>query len=314
MRIAVIGAGNWGINLVRNLRDLEVLSHVAESVSGLRDRVRSETDDIEVMDDYRPLLEADIDGVAIATPVPTHAAIAGEFLAAGKDVFVEKPMTFTATEAEDLVARAEQYGRILMVGHLLLYQPAIEWLKEYLDAGKLGKVYSFHQERMKLGRARAAENVLWSLGVHDVAVLLHLSGSAPVATSFSGHCGLQEGIADDTYLHLEFIEGVKAHLHNSWLWSENRRRLTVVGEKGMLVYDELEQNIIMHRKSIDEDLQNQDRGEEIVFEGSGQPLKLEMEHFIECIKTRATPRSDGSNGLDVVRILESVTPTHIVGR
>ena len=305
MRIAVIGAGNWGINLVRNLRDLDVLSHVAESVADLRDRVRSEADDIELLDDYRPLLKADIDGIAIATPVPTHAAIAGEFLAAGKDVFVEKPMTFTVAEAEDLVAKAEEGKRILMVGHLLLYQPAIHWLKEYLNAGELGKVYSFHQERMKLGRARAAENVLWSLGVHDVAVLLYLAGSAPVATSFSGHCGLQENVADDTYLHMEFSGGVKAHLHNSWLWPENRRRLTVVGEKGMLVYDELAQSVILHRKSIDAGLQNQDQGEEVVFEGSGQLLRLEMEHFIECIKTRSTPRSDGMNGLDVVRVLDS---------
>ena len=155
MKIAVIGAGNWGINLVRNLNDLGVLSHVAEAVPELRDRVLSETGDIALLDDYRPLLDADINGVAIATPVPTHATIAGDFLAAGKDVFVEKPMTFTVAEAEDLVERANQQKGILMVGHLLLYQPAIAWIKEYLDAGKLGKVFSFHQERMKLGRARS---------------------------------------------------------------------------------------------------------------------------------------------------------------
>lgn len=305
MKIAVIGAGNWGINLVRNLNELGVLSHVAESVAGLRDRVRSETGGIELLDDYRPLLDMDIDGVAIATPVPTHACIAGDFLAAGKDVFVEKPMTFTVAEAEELVEKAKQYNRILMVGHLLLYQPAIEWIKDYLDAGKLGRLFSFHQERMKLGRARPTENVLWSLGVHDVAVLLYLCGCAPVATSFSGHCGLQEDIADDTYLHMEFPGKLKAHLHNSWLWPENRRRLTVVGEKGMLVYDEVAQNVILHRKTINSDLENQDEGEEVVFEGSGQPLRLEMEHFIGCINTRAIPRSDGMNGLDVVRVLES---------
>jgi len=307
MKLAVIGAGNWGINLVRNLNDLGVLSHVAEAVPELRNRVLSETVDIALLDDYRPLLDADINGVAIATPVPTHAAIAGDFLAAGKDVFVEKPMAFTVAEAEELVERARQHERILMVGHLLLYQPAIAWIKDYLDGGKLGKVFSFHQERMKLGRARASENVLWSLGVHDVAVLLHLCGCEPIATSFSGHCGLQEDIADDTYLHMEFPGGVQAHLHNSWLWPENRRRLTVVGEKGMLIYDEMAQNVTLHRKSIDSDLQNKDQGEEVVFEGSGQPLRLEMEHFIECIRTRNIPRSDGQNGLDVVRVLETVS-------
>ena len=305
MKIAVIGAGNWGINLVRNLRDLDALSHVVEAVPELRERAAGEAPRAEVIGDYRPLLEAGIDAVAIATPVPTHHAIAREFLAAGVDVFVEKPMTFTVAEAQDLVDLAASEGRILMVGHLLLYQPAIHWLKEYLDAGKLGQVFSLHQERAKLGRARAAENVLWSLGVHDVAVLLHLAGAAPGSIQFSGHCGLQEGIEDDAYLHMEFPGGVKAHLHNSWLWPENRRSLTVVGEGGMLVYDEIAQTITLHRKTIDAELNNCDRGEEVVFEGSGQPLKLEMEHFIDCIRTRQAPRSDGQNGLDVVRVLES---------
>ena len=305
MKIAVIGAGNWGINLVRNLRDLGALSHVAEAVPELRERAAGEAPDAVLLDDYAPLLAEGIDAVAIATPVPTHHGIAKAFLEAGKDVFVEKPMTFTAAEAEDLVATAEACGRVLMVGHLLLYQPAVRWIKDYLDAGELGRLYSLHQERKKLGRARAAENVLWSLGVHDVAVLLYLVGGAPTATSFSGHCGLQEGIEDDTYLHMDFAGGIKAHLHNSWLWPENRRRLTLVGERGMLVYDELEQNVTLHRKTIDAELQNQDGGEEVVFEGSGQPLKLELEHFIECIQTRATPRSGGGNGLDVVRVLES---------
>ena len=142
-------------------------------------------------------------------------------------------------------------------------------------------------------------------GVHDVAVLLHLVGAAPTSTTFSGHCGLQSEIEDDTYLHMDFPGGVKAHLHNSWLWPTNRRGLTVVGEKGMLVYDEVAQNVTLHRKTIDADLQNQDGGEEVVFEGSGQPLRLELEHFIDCIATRATPRSDGQNGLDVVRVLET---------
>ncbi len=305
MKIAVIGAGNWGINLVRNLRDLGVLSHVAEAVPALRERAAGEAPDAELLDDYTPLLGAGIDAVAIATPVPTHHAVAKAFLEAGKDVFVEKPMTLTVAEAEDLVATAAANDRVLMVGHLLLYQPAIAWLKDHLGSGELGKIYSLHQERAKLGRARAAENVLYSLGVHDVAVLLHLAGAAPTAVQFSGHCGLQAGIEDDTYLHLDFPGGLKAHLHNSWLWPEDRRRLTVVAEKGMLVYDEHAQTITLHRKTIDAELGNCDGGSEVVFEGSGQPLKLELEHFIDCVRTRAEPRSCGRNGLDVVRVLES---------
>ena len=207
MKIAVIGAGNWGINLVRNLRDLGVLSHVAEAVPALRERAADEAPDAALVDDYHSLLESPIDAVVIATPVPTHYEIAKAFLEAGKDVFVEKPITLCSRDAEDLVAVAKEHDRVLMVGHLLLYQPAIEFIKRYLDDGHLGKVYHLHQERMKLGRARYIENVTWSLGVHDIAVLLHLAGKAPVSAFASGHCGLQEDVEDDVYVHLEFRGG-----------------------------------------------------------------------------------------------------------
>ena len=305
MKIAVIGAGNWGKNLVRNLNQLGVLAAVAEASPSLREGITEDYPDVELHEDFQTLLESDIDAVAIATPVPTHHAIAKAFLLAGKDVFVEKPMTFTVAEAEDLAKVASENERVLMVGHLLLYQPAVQWLRDYLAEGNLGKIYSLHQRRDKLGRARAVENALWSLGVHDVAVLLHLVGEAPKKTTFIGHCGLQEGIEDDTYLHMEFSEGVQAHLHNSWLWPENQRGLTVVGEKGMVIYDEVKQSLTLHRKTIDSDLNNVDDGEEVLFEGDGQPLLLEMEHLIECIQSRKSPRSDGQNGLDVIRVLAS---------
>ena len=135
------------------------------------------------------------------------------------------------------------------------------------------------------------ENALWSLGVHDVAVLLHLVGEAPKKTTFVGHCGLREEVEDDTYLHMEFSDGVLAHLHNSWLWPENQRGPTVVGEKGMIVYNEVEQTLTRHRNTIDANLNNVDDGEELLFKGDGQPLLLELQHFVECIKNRTTPRS-----------------------
>jgi len=306
MKIAVVGAGNWGINLVRNLRDLGVLSHVAESVGDLRSRAGVEAPDAELHEDYAALLDLEIDAVAIATPVPTHHEMAKAFLEAGKDVFVEKPMTLASEDASDLVRVAEERSRILMVGHLLLYQPAIQWIKECIDSGELGRIYSLHQERVKLGRARYVENVTWSLGVHDIAALLYLAGKKPIDAFASGHCGLQERVEDDVYVHLEFPDGMKAHLHNSWLWPENRRGLTVIGERGMLVYDEVNQRVIRHEKKIDSDLNNVDGGESVVFEGSGQPLRLELEHFLECVTNRTPPRSDGQNGLDVVRVLESL--------
>lgn len=306
MKIGLIGAGNWGKNLASNLHELGALAWVAEQSEELRGAVAVRCPGVEIVEDFGAVLDG-VDAVAIATPVPTHYEIGKRCLEAGKDVFIEKPLTLDVDEAESLVRLARERGRVLMVGHLLLYQPAIAWLKDYLDAGNLGKVFSYHQERMKLGRARRVENVTWSLGVHDVAVLLHLAGEAPTSQLYSGHCGLQSGIEDDAYLHMTFSGGRVAHLHNSWLWPENRRRLTVVGEKGMLVYDEVEQTVVLHRKTIDGELNNVDEGVEEVFTGSGAPLKLEMEHFIECIRERRTPRSDGQNGLDVVKVLASAT-------
>ena len=208
--------------------------------------------------------------------------------------------------SKELVEKAKSNDRILMVGHLLLYQPAIQFIKKYLQDGKLGKIYHLHQERKKLGRARYVENVTWSLGVHDLAVLLYLVGDPPRHIFASGHCGLQKQVEDDVYVHMTFGDGTKAHLHNSWLWPENRRQLTVIGEKGILVYDEVNSRVIFHSKTIDAELNNHDNGTEILFEGDGQPLRLELEHFLECLETRKPPISDGANGLQVVEALERI--------
>ena len=215
-------------------------------------------------------------------------------------------MTLRRREAETLVRIAYEQDRILMVGHLLLYQPAIRFIKDYLAKGHLGRIYHFHQERKKLGRARYVENVTWSLGVHDLAVLIHLAGEPPRHIFASGHCGLHEKVEDDVYVHLSFADGMKAHLHNSWLWPENRRRLTVVAERGMLVYDEIAGTVTLHRKTIDKDLNNHDEGEEALFEGADPPLRLELRHFLDCIATRKQPISDGRNGLAVVEALERI--------
>lgn len=193
-----------------------------------------------------------------------------------------------------------------MTGHLLLYKPAVIFLKEYLASGQLGRVFTFHQERMKHGKARAVENALWSLGVHDVAALLHLAGSVVTGVSFSGHCGLQAGIEDDTYLHLTFADGAVAHLHNSWLWPEDRRGLRIIGERGMLCYDEKSETVTLVRKTIDRALANVDGGTEVLFTAPAghQALEAELRHFLECVESRGVPRSCGRNGLEVVRILE----------
>jgi predicted dehydrogenase len=150
------------------------------------------------------------------------------------------------------------------------------------------------------------ENALWSLGVHDVAVLLYLAGGVPESVVGVGQAALNPAIEDDFYVHMKFSNGVQAHLHTGWLWPERRRRLTVVGQKGMLVFDELAQQVTLHRKTIDENLNNRDEGEEVVFENSDPPLKLEIEHFLTCCQTRQTPKSDGKSALQVIKVLERV--------
>lgn len=305
MKIAVIGAGSWGKNLLNTLNKLGALGPVSEAAEALRSQHAATYPGIDLREDYNELLgDGSVTAVAIATPAPTHHRIAKAFLQAGKDVFVEKPMTLTAAESEDLVETAARHGRILMVGHLLMHQPAIHKIKELIAAGAIGRVFTVHQQRSKLGRARSVENVLWSFGVHDVAVLLDLVGEAPSGVQVSGHAGLQPGIEDDVYLHLDFPSGVKAHLHNSWLWPDVARWLVVVGSEGMLVYSEMGQKVTLHKKRIDARLNNVDGGTEVVFHGDSEPLLLEMKHFMHCVETRSKPLSDGRNGLDVVRVLE----------
>ena len=308
MKVGVIGAGNWGKNLIKNFLELGVLSGIADPVEENRAKARETAPHVEVFASGAELLSSDCDAIAIATPAPTHFELAAAGLRAGKDVFVEKPMTLTSAESEELVELADAHDRILMVGHLLLFQPPIQFIKKFLDEGKLGEIYHLHQERKKLGRARYIENVTWSLGVHDIAVLLYLVGKKPRFVFASGHCGLQKEVEDDVYVHMEFLGGTKAHLHNSWLWPDNRRQLTIIGEHGMLVYDEIASRVVWHRKHINENLDSVDEGSEVVFEGNDPPLIRELSHFIECVKTRTRPIADGRNACVAACYAENNVP------
>lgn len=309
MKIGVIGVGAWGINHVRTLNEMGRLGVVIEAVPELRERAEREVAGVRTFSDLDEFFadsgaSEEVGGFIIATPAHTHADIGVSLLEKGKHVLVEKPMTLTSADSERLIAASRASGKTLMVGHLLLFQPAIQFIKSYLDEGKLGQVYTLTQRRSKLGRARAVENVLWSFGVHDVAVLLYLVGESPEQVNAFGQSAVTEGVEDDVHLHLEFASGVKANLHNSWLWPRVERELIVTGEKGILVYDELNQRVILHRKGIDGDLQNVDEGEEEVFEGAAKPLLLELEHFLECCATGQKAIADGQNGLEVTRVLE----------
>ena len=304
MKVGVIGAGHWGKNLVRNFAELGVLAGVADPVEENRLAASQQAPGIELFDNEADLLAAGYDAVAIATPAATHYRIAQRALEVGLDVFVEKPVTLDAAEALELNRMAEQGERILMVGHLLLYQPAVNFIVEFLRVGKLGQVYTLHQRRSKLGRVRSEENVMWSFGAHDVAVLLVLAGESPDQIQAWGHAAINSGVEDDTYLHLGFPSGLKASLHNSWLWPRVERELIIVGEKGMMVFEESGSRVVLHRKVVDSEGNHHDGGEEILFEGSAQPLLLELEHFLECCRERQRPISDGRNGYEVVRVLE----------
>ncbi|MCC6403687.1 MAG: Gfo/Idh/MocA family oxidoreductase [Fimbriimonadaceae bacterium] len=307
-RIGVVGAGSWGKNIVRTLYEMGVLAGVAELGESARQSVTETYPEVPVFSDVHELLNRDLHGVAIAAPAPVHHLVAKEALGNGLHTFIEKPMTLSSVDADDLVQLAEAQDCVLMVGHLLIFQPAITFIKHYLSEGRLGRVYSLHHERLNLGRARKVENVLWSLGVHDVAVCLHLAGEAPESVEYFGQSILTPGIDDDSMLHLRFPSGTVGHVHNSWLWPSMRRRLTVVGEKGMLVYDEPNQTVTFHDKGVRPDLTNRDEGSQVVFEGQGQPLRTEMEAFLDACATGARPISDGRSGLEVVKVLEQACP------
>ena len=307
MRAAVIGAGAWGKNIIKTLAAMDSLACVVEADEGARGAISGQYPGVPVYADLAPVLESDIPAACIATPAPSHFRAAEALLESGKDVFVEKPMTLSVSDAERLVQVARERGRVLMVGHLLLYQPAVQWIKQAISSGMIGELKSIHQRRLGLGRARDVENVLWSVGVHDVAVALYLIGRAPDSVQVTGQRALQPTIEDDIHLQMTFPGPVHSHLHCSWLWPERERGMVVVGSQAMLAYNELEQTVTLHRKSIGGDLKNIDNGSELAYQGSGEPLRLELAHFLECCAERREPLSSGASGVDVIRVLQTAS-------
>ncbi len=304
-QVIVVGAGNWGKNLVRNFHALGALAGVAEANPELKNKVEIDYPGLVTYSDYEHVLETDIPAIVLATPAPTHYKFALAALEAGKDVFVEKPITLKTEEAKVLAEYADKHSRILMVGHLLLYQPATAWMRDYLASGKAGKVLHVATQRAKLGRVRREENVWWSFAPHDVSVVLDLLGNPAIEkVKASGQAILQPNIEDNTHVDLSFVGGQTAHLHCSWLWPLLQRSTTVITEQQMLVYDEMAQKVTVHNKGIDKNLNNRDRGSQVIDVAASEPLKLECSHFLECLQTREKPRSDGWNGLAVVDILE----------
>jgi predicted dehydrogenase len=246
-----------------------------------------------------------------------HYAMAREALLSGKHVYVEKPMTLTAEHAEDLVALAEQQKRKLMVGHLLVYHPAVEYIKRLIDTGELGEILYMYCQRLNLGVVRQQENAFWSLAPHDISVILHLFSDEPNGIVSSGECYLQPDIEDVVFVNLHFADGRMAQIHVSWLDPHKERKMVVVGSKKMLVFDDMQpaEKIRIFDKTA---LVNADspstmqaisvrHGDILLpFVAGPEPLEAETKHFIDAIRTDSQPRSDGHAGLRVVRILEQV--------
>lgn len=305
--VIVVGCGHWGKNLVRNFEDLGSLAGVVEIDPVLRERVQTHHPKVVIYDNLSTALAKDVTAIALATPAPTHFELALQALQAGKDVFVEKPMTLRAAEARQLAEYADAHDRVLMVGHLLLYQPAIAWMRNYLRSGQAGTVCHVATQRLNLGKVRTTENVWWSLAPHDVSIVLDLLGNPEVASVQAvGHARSQPGIEDEVQVDLAFTSGQTAHLHCSWQWPLKQRGTVVIGDRQMLVYDEIQQSVTVHDKRIDQQLNAVDEGVRAIDIADAKPLKLECQHFLDCVASRQRPHSDGWNGVAVVDILQRV--------
>jgi predicted dehydrogenase len=316
VRVGVAGLGYWGPNLARNFASLPCceLAWCCDASEAARTRLTPMFPGARFTGDLDELLgDPSLDAVAIATPVPTHARLAVRVLEAGKHCFVEKPLAQSVADAERAVQAAAASDRILMVGHLLEYHPGVAKLKELVDTGELGeRIYYVYGNRLNLGKLRADENALWSLGAHDVSVLLHLAGEEPNEVVALGEGYVRPGIEDVVFCFLRFPSGLVAHLHLSWLDPHKERRFTVVGSRRMATFDDMaiEGKVTIYDKGFDEDVRTY--GEYITRTGdifsprlpNVEPLRIECEHFIDCLRTGQTPRSDGASGLRVVDVLE----------
>lgn len=323
--VALVGLGYWGPNLARNFAALE-----GAEVTALCDVDQKRADSIRrrfcpgarTVGDYRAVAEDPrVDAVVIATPIRSHFEMGSFFLSAGKHVFIEKPLASTVDECRTLIDLATRHDRVLMVGHVFEYNVAVRRIKEYLEKGELGKLFYVYSQRVNLGRIQQDVNALWSFAPHDVSIMNYWLNQEPVRVSARGFSYLHSGIEDVVFLTLEYPGGVGANLHLAWLDPRKVRLMTLVGSKKMLVYDDvsLDAKIRLYDKGIaqlDDFLEAPETFAEFQFQirtgdvviptiQFSEPLQNECQHFIECVATGATPLTDGSSGLRVVRLLEA---------
>jgi predicted dehydrogenase len=317
--LAIIGIGAWGKNLLRNFYTLSGgrLTLACDQNEKALAQARSNYPGLETSTKFDDVFSReDIQAVIIATPPATHYELAMKAIDSGKDVFVEKPLVLSVAEGEKLVEKAEKNGRILMVGHIMLYHPCTLFLKQAIDGGKLGRVYYLYASRVNLGKVRDIENALWSFAPHDISIILYLLDKDPVRVTATGSAYLQTGIEDVVFTTLHFGDGTMAHIHVSWLDPHKDRKLVVVGSKQMAVFDDGDpsEKIRMYDKGVDHNPNYETYGEYLSIRTgdilipqvkSTEPLAEECRHFLNCVEKRERPRSDGRDGLRVLRVLEA---------
>lgn len=308
--VAVVGSGYWGKNLVRTFHQLGVLQAVCDTqpdtLEGVRRKygVRTTQSFDEIASDSA------IDAIVIAAPAVLHFELARKALLNGKDVFVEKPLALHVQEARELVDLARNRGRILMVGHILEFHPAITELKRLISSGGLGKIQYVHSSRLNLGKLRTEENILWSFAPHDIATILYLLDEVPTHVAANGGSYLNPPVVDTTLTSCEFKSGVKAHIFVSWLHPFKEQKLTIVADRVMAVFDDVEPvrklTLYPHRINWVDRLPVAQKEEgRVVPISSDEPLRLECEHFLDCVRTRRQARTDGESALKVLQILEA---------
>ena len=313
LRFGVIGWGYWGPKVARNLEALPQASvTMVADLDARRLQTLATQPGIRATTRPEDIFHSDVDGVVIAAPVRAHYQLAREALLHGKHVLVEKPLTASVTEAEQLVELARTQGRILMVGHTFEYSPAVNELKKLVESGDLGKIYCIEAERVNLGLFRSDINVIWDLAPHDISILLYLLGKKPERVKVQAHAHLQPQIQDVAHLDLGFADGMNAHIHVSWLHPCKIRRVTIIGDLRMVVYDDTNPSEMLkiYNKGADVD------ADPVVSYRYGavtiphidwaEPLHLECEDFAHAIRTGQPPRASGEVGLEVVRVLSMI--------
>jgi len=309
--VGLVGLGYWGRNILRNLYELGVLHTACDADAGIIADRKGNFPGSEYTTCFNEILDhPDIKAVALATPAATHYNMVKQSLLAGKDVFVEKPLSLKVREGAELVGLAEKENRILMVGHVLQYHPAVIKLKDLIASGDLGKIQYIYSNRLNIGKLRTEENILWSFAPHDISVVLSLLEEEPIRVWAFGGDYINVGVCDTTLTSLEFKNGVKGHIFVSWLHPYKEQKLIVVGSKAMAVFDDVsEEKLFFYPHKIEWKHGKvpiaQKAEYQVIPTTKGEPLKEELKHFIDCVEQRKIPRTDGHEGLQVLRILET---------